>query len=66
MTLAIFKAVLCENLKCVTQLDHKKRKRKNDQRKKSSLLLLIAEDENETASPQSIIFKQWTSPSGNT
>ncbi len=33
MTLAIFKAVLCENLKCVTQLDHKKEKDKNDQRK---------------------------------
>ncbi len=33
MTLAIFKAVLCESLKCVTQLDHKKEKDKNDQRK---------------------------------
>lgn len=65
MTLAIFKGVLCESLKCITQLDHKKKK-KMIKEKNSSLLLLIAEDGNETDSPQSVIFKQWTSPSGNT
>lgn len=55
MTWTIFKAVLFEILKCVTQLDYKKRRKTYiHQRKRSRLLLPTVEDKKETHAPGTV------------
>lgn len=59
MTLAIFKAVLFQILKHVTQLDYKKRRKTYiHQRKHSRLFLPTVEDKKETHAPGTVTHLQ--------